>query len=146
MSRNKPLKASSRNKETREAKSRQEQYNHIAISFRYFQNFDNNPIQSLQNWNEDNRLLDMLLSFEYICKNNIVKLQSTDRKLTLYGDFPNTKVNDFPLPDELNENENWGTIRNIGGQKARIAGFLRDNIFYIVYLDKEHRFYKSEKQ
>lgn len=146
MSRSKPLKTSSRNKETREVKLRQEQDNHIAISFRYFQNFDNNPIQSLQNWNDDNRLLDMMLSLEYICKNNIVKLQSTDRKLTLYGDFPSTKVNDFPLPDELSENEKWGTIRNIGGQKARIAGFLRDNVFYVVYLDKEHRFYKTEKQ
>lgn len=145
MSRNKPLKSSSRNKETREIKSKPDQDNHIAISFRYFQNFDSNPVQSLNNWHDENRLLDMLTSLEYISKNNIVRLQSIDRKLTLYGGFPNHKVNDFSLPDGLSETENWGALRNIGGQKARIAGFLRDNVFYIVYLDKEHRFYKSGK-
>lgn len=134
-------KSSQRTTDTKEVKKTNDGY--ISFSFRYFQNYDDDPVQSFNNWQEDG-LLDMLISLEYCSKNHITKLQN-DEKLALYGNFPDSKKNDFLLPNGLNVNENWGTLRNIGGQKARIAGFLRDNIFYIVYLDKEHRFYKSEK-
>ncbi len=141
----KPLKKSSRGQETREVNLQQQSDNHISISFRYFQDYDSEPVQSLQNWYEEDRLLEMIRSLKHITSENIVQLQSADRKITLYGQFPNKQVNAFTLPTNLQENENWGTLRNIGGQKARIAGFLRDKVFYIVFLDKNHCFYKSNK-
>lgn len=135
-------KSTQRTTDSKEVKSSYDGY--ISFSFRYFQNYDKEPVQSLNSWQDENRLLDMLESLKYISQNHITKLR-TDEKLALYGSFPDSKVNDFPLPNQFNGTENWGTLRNIGGQQVRIAGFLRDNIFYIVYLDKEHRFYKSNK-
>lgn len=142
--RNTPVKSSSRGKETREVKTSNNRDNYLSISFRYFQNHDKLPAQSLENWHEDGKLLDMLNSLVHICQNNITALQSSKR-ISLYGSFPEKQVNAFDLPEKLSERENWGTIRNVGGQLPRIAGFMRDNVFYIVYLDKEHQFYQSEK-
>lgn len=142
MGRGSPKKSTKRTTDSKEVKSSYDGY--ISFSFRYFQNYDKEPVQSLNSWQNENRLLDMLESLNYISQNHITKLKS-DEKLALYGSFPDSKVNDFPLPNQLNETENWGTLRNIGGQQVRIAGFLRDNIFYIVYLDKAHCFYKSNK-
>lgn len=144
-----PLKSTSRGKETRKPKSATEQGSYISISFLYFQNSDISPAQSLDTWNDDGRLLDMLKTLQHVTSSDITQLQSRDKKLTLYSKFPEKSVNEFSLPPSLKNrtmtNDKWGILRNIGGQKARIAGFLRDNIFYIVYLDRDHKFYKSPK-
>ncbi|WP_439256819.1 hypothetical protein [Lonepinella sp. BR2271] len=144
----KPLKDSKRNLEYLEPKTLKsdEQDGYISLSFRYFQNISNQLVQSLADWHGDDILLDLLNSLVYVTQKNVTQLQAGDKKLSLYKGFPNKTVNDFPLPSSLSEKENWGTLRNIGGQKARVAGFLRDNIFYIVYLDKEHKFFKSGKK
>lgn len=139
----KPLKSVNRGEETRTAKL-SVQDNYISVSFRYFQNTEEYPAQSLAQWEQDGDLLDMVNSLVYITQHNISELQST-KKMTLYHSFPDKEVNEFTLPSSLSHDENWGTIRKVGGQKARVAGFLRDNIFYVVYLDKEHKFYKSSR-
>lgn len=41
---------------------------------------------------------------------------------------------------------NWAVIMDIKGQKGRVAGHIIDNIFYVVFLDREHRFYITEKR
>ena len=35
---------------------------------------------------------------------------------------------------------------DIKGQKGRVAGHIIDNIFYVVLLDREHRYYITEKR
>lgn len=143
---NKPLKKSSRGQETRLVKSSDNTTNnYISISFRYFQNSNTGPGQGLQDWKDEDLLFDMLVSLTHITSTNITELQSKDKKLTLYGSFPDKSFNEFTIPASITTEKKWGTLRNIGGQKARIAGFLEDNVFYIVFLDKEHKFYKTNK-
>lgn len=142
--RDNPLKSSKRNADTKDQNLKNND-GFYSISFRYFKNIDTPPAQSINTWKDENRILDMLLALEYISSHNASEVQ-TNGKLTLYTeDYPPKDKNDFPLPDKLPLGINkWGTIQNIGGQKARIAGFLKDNVFYLVYLDKEHKFYKSK--
>lgn len=140
-----PLRKTRQGVETREVKTTETKEPYISISFKYFQDINTYPAQSLSQWEADGMLPAMLRSLMFITQENITRLRIVHKKLSLYGNFPSKKVNEFQLPSSLNGNENWGTIRNIGGQIPRIAGFLRDNIFYIVYLDKRHKFYKSEK-
>lgn len=141
--RDRPLKPSSRGKETKESNVTVSGY--MTISLRYFHDSDNDPAQSLKTWEEEGMLLSMLSTFQHVTSNDIKQLQSKDKKLCLYGGFPDSTVNEFSLPSSLDKNLNWGVLRNIGGQKPRIVGFLQDNVFYIVYLDKDHKFYKSSK-
>lgn len=140
-----PLRKTRQGIETREVKPTATKEPYISISFKYFQDTNTYPAQSLSQWETDGMLPAMLRSLIFITQENITQLQGPDKKIALYKKFPDKAVNEFTLPTSLNEYENWGTIRNVGGQKARIAGFLRDNIFYIVYLDKHHKFYKSTK-
>lgn len=134
-----PLKSSSPNPDSKDMKTTAND-NFINISFRYFKDTDKSPAQSITTWKNEDRIFDMMLALQYITCENITKVQSTE-KLSLYKKFPSKDKNDFPCPDDLKEDLNWGTIQNIGGQKARIAGFLKGNTFYLVYLDKDHRFW-----
>ncbi len=77
--------------------------------------------------------------------------------LTIYGDFP--KKSEFTNPKHIPHDVSWGRFRL--GNKVRLIGFvipenfvnisvnsqvLDSNTFYIVFLDRDHLFYKSEKK
>ena len=44
------------------------------------------------------------------------------------------------------ENNKYVLNQRVGGQKIRVAGYLIKNVFYPVFLDKEHLFYPSTKK
>lgn len=136
--RDKPLKSSRRNVDTKPQKPTA-QDNFYSISFKYFKNIDIAPAQSINTWKAEDRIFDMLLALKDISSNHATIVQTS--RLTLYEEYPSKDKNEFTLPENLPSDIKWGTIQNIGGQKARIAGFLKDNIFYLVYLDKNHRFW-----
>lgn len=81
--------------------------------------------------------------------------------LAHYGDFPTNS--DFTHPPHVPHDVEWCRFRL--GQAVRLIGFvvpnslsgkeithngkthfLDGNTFYVVFLDKDHRFYKSEKR
>lgn len=142
--RGKSLRSSSRNEETRTSKSADKTTDRfISVSFRYFHNVDDVG-QSITTWREDGSLPDLIEKLTYLTASGITKVIS-DGVFTNYTRFPEPTVNDFKCPDGISGDEDWGVIKNIGGQKRRVAGFLRDNVFYIVFFDRDHRFWKSKR-
>lgn len=140
--RRKPLSTGERITDSREPRKPIE--SRITFSFEYFVDSDGAG-QSLRTWAENNCALfvGLLTKMAHIGKINSAQI-GQDSTFTLYGRFPPKKQTDFQCPPEL-ESRNWGVIRNIGGQKARVAGFLQNNVFYIVFLDAEHRFWNTNK-
>jgi rhodanese-related sulfurtransferase len=139
----KPIARGSRAVEVRDPKSTESPC--ILFSFKHF--IDVNDVgQSLQAWAEEDGklLLGLLHKMLHISKQTPAQA-TQDSTYTHYGDFPDQSKSDFTCPPHLKDEKNWGVIRNIGGQKARAAGYLKENIFYIVYLDQDHRFWKSAK-
>nr|WP_319552554.1 hypothetical protein [uncultured Vibrio sp.] len=78
--------------------------------------------------------------------------------LEFYGDFPSKS--DFTHPKHVPADAHWARFRL--GNKVRLVGFIisknaiKDldendqqkfchNTFYVVFLDKDHKFYKTEK-
>lgn len=116
----------------------------LTFSFKYFQDQDGTG-QSLKTWLETEVLLvqGLVNKLVYLSDNTLTASQQ-NKILTLYRQFPARNQTDFTCLAGF-ENENWGTIRKLNGQKGRAAGFLRDNVFYVVFLDKDHRFWKSSK-
>jgi hypothetical protein len=115
----------------------------MLFSFKDFQyNAQIPPGQSYSQWQEDKLLAYMLEKFGYIC--NVNRLEAEQRKfIKNYGEFPANSEFNNPFPDrELA----WGVIMKIGGQKGRVAGHIIDHVFYVVFLDFEHKFYPSEKK
>lgn len=125
----------------RKANTRQEfsedRYKLLCFNFKYI---DKNQGQTFEEWEEEKLLSIMMERFKHLSDNNIMEAQKGI--LTLYGDFP-SKSN-FNYPSYIPDNVNWASIRL--QNKERVIGFVKDNIFYVVFLDKDHGFWLSEKK
>ena len=129
----------------------------ITISFKYFC-VNQVPVgQVFSDWKENMRLELLQKLAEYTKYSRTHWKNEFSNGLPLlaeYGKFP--KNTDFsipsniPCPDELI----WARFRLM--QKVRVCGFfvsksiaktynVSENTFYVVFLDKDHRFYKTEK-
>ncbi|EOX3944469.1 hypothetical protein ACPHXT_002966 [Vibrio alginolyticus] len=64
------------------------------------------------------------------------------KQIKIYGNFPPKDKTDFKHPSHVEDNVAWGVIENIGGL-PRVAGFIQESTFYIVFLDSKHRFWIS---
>lgn len=110
-----------------------------------FKDFDFNqcpPGQTLTQWEKEGMLSELMNKFISICSYN--RIEAVQLKLLkIYGAFP--KNGDFKLPPHVQGEVDWGTVQRIGGQKPRLAGYIIDNVFYPVFLDRDHRFFPSQK-
>lgn len=61
-----------------------------------------------------------------------------DGSIRQYGKWPDHS--NFTAPKHL-PYKNWGSMHITKKSKAVVAGFFEDDIFHIVFLDKEHVFY-----
>lgn len=110
-----------------------------------FKDFDAQcpPGQDFKQWEQDGLLSDLFIKLVDLSSKNRIEAEQ-QKVIELYGDWPQ-KHTKFKQPNHVQGNVNWGTIQNIGGQKHRVAGYMIENVFYIVFLDKEHQFYLSQK-
>ena len=84
----------------------------------------------------------MLTKFHPICNCNRIEAES-QKFITVYGDFPKSSGFQNPFP---NSELQWGVIKNIKGQKSRVAGYVEGHIFYVVFLDENHLFFPSYRK
>jgi hypothetical protein len=66
----------------------------------------------------------------------------TQKQVKNYGDFPPKDKTDFFHPIHVEQNVAWSVIEGIGGL-PRVAGFIQESTFYVVFLDSNHRFWIS---
>lgn len=83
-------------------------------------------------------------------KNRLVELSKltrdeavTQQQIKVYGDFPPDKKTDFKHPSHVDKHVAWAVIEGIGG-RPRVAGYIIESTFYVVFLDSAHKFWKSE--
>jgi hypothetical protein len=112
----------------------------IVLSFR---DFDINQGQDFEEWEGDKLLALMINKLRAICQ--ITMAQATAQQIIK----PYTKV-DFPPesafthPKHVLPDVTWCTMHIQG--KECIIGHIEDNIFHIVFLDKEHEFWITKKK
>ena len=64
-------------------------------------------------------------------------------KFTIYGSFPPKERTLFEFPKNVPEDASWARIHVNG--TAVIVGHVVGNTFYIVFLDKTHKFYLTRR-
>lgn len=97
---------------------------------------------TFRDWQND-RLLSFALDTLYgYCKSPLLKQVDGD-KFTLYGDFPSDDVTMFKYPETAPEDANWARIHVNG--KSVLIGHVVGNTFYLVFLDKTHKFWMTKK-
>lgn len=115
----------------------------IAFNFKYYC-FGDDEGQTFQNWQEDNILIDYNEKLVSISNNRIEKLKK-DGILEIFNSYPTDSK--FKCPKSLEgANISWARLKITG--KRRIIGFIvsvdeKNNIFYFVFLDKNHEFAPS---
>jgi hypothetical protein len=129
-----------RKQNTREEKKTKEDLPKIVFSFK---DFDKTQGQLHEEWQKDKLLAYMLEKFNEICKCNIVEALQQNM-IKIYDGFPERSEFKYPKTVTWDEKIKWAVIMNIKGQKPRVAGHIIDNVFYVVFLDKEHKFFPSE--
>lgn len=110
-----------------------------------FKDFDFNqcpPGQTLEEWEKEKMLSELMKKFIDICAYNRIEAVQ-ESMLKIYGPFP--KNSEFKKPVHVQGDVEWGTIQRIGGQKPRLAGYMIGSIFYPVFLDENHKFFPSKK-
>jgi hypothetical protein len=66
------------------------------------------------------------------------------QKCSLYNDFPSLYQTLFEYPKHVTPDASWVRIRVNG--PAVIIGHIIENTFYVVFLDKTHKFYLTKNQ
>ena len=124
----------------------------VSFSFKYF--IEEYPsAQNIQQWIEDGLISPFIHRMKDACSQKARDAVSR-QVIKIYGKFPenpkgfnkNTKITEFKCPSNLSEINTWGVLKNIGGQISVAVGFLTGNVFNIVFLDKDHKFYISRKK
>ena len=109
-----------------------------------FKDFDKNqcpPGQSFTDWQKNGLLDDLMEKMVDLSQKD--RIEACQQKcLKIYGEFPDNT--DFKIPRYIEGDVEWGVIEDVGGQLHRVAGYMIDNVFYIVFLDKGHKFYKMK--
>ncbi len=112
----------------------------IVLSFR---DFDRNQGQDFEDWEKENLLALAINKLREICQ--LTRVQATTQQMIKqYSkvDFPPSTAFEHPkhvLPDVV-----WCSMHIQG--KECIIGHFEDNIFHIVFLDKNHEFWISKKK
>ena len=103
--------------------------------------FDRAQGQDFEEWETGKILAGMMIRLREI--SNFTVIEAINKGiLKAYGKFPSKS--EFTFPIYIHPDVNWASLRIQG--KERVAGYLEDNVFYIVFLDKDHRFWISEKK
>lgn len=127
----------------REERKVKESLPKIVFSFKDFDIKQIPPGQSHGDWQNEKLLAYMLEKFGYVCGMDVIEAQQ-QKLLKIYGTFP--PMSDFEHPQHIIDGVNWAVIMNIKGQIGRVAGHIIGNVFYVVFLDKNHRFYITHKK
>jgi hypothetical protein len=106
--------------------------------------------QSCKDWDKNNDLiklveigctLNKLTVARALAEQIIIQYDITDNTKWNENNMPKNSKWKYPTTVPRNEVP-WSKIEL--GRKLRVIGYLDDNIFYVVFLDNEHRFFPSK--
>lgn len=111
------------------------------ISFQYLDTSQKYG-SSFKDWQKGGLLSTALETLRGYCCSPLLK-QVDGNKFAIYGAFPPKDRTMFEYPQSVPEDANWARI-HINNQTVIIGHIVRDT-FYIVFLDKTHKFYLTSK-
>jgi hypothetical protein len=118
----------------------EEEKSHLVISLKHL---DRNQGQTFNQWEEDRILADALDVLCGYCHDTLQK-QCCNEKFKPYSSFPPPDKTEYYFPSHVPPDAHWACMHVKG--KQCVVGHIVRNVFYIVFLDKEHRFWISEKK
>lgn len=93
--------------------------------------------QTFEEWQKLGHIADMNEMMRHLGKFTCEEALQ-DGSIKQYKKWPSHS--EFTTPKHLPD-KNWGCMHITKKSREVVAGFLEDNVFYMVFLDKEHLFY-----
>lgn len=143
MARNKfkSRKASSYNRKPKKLEDKSGQREPLIVFS--FKDFDRNQGQGFKEWEIEELLANACEKLAGISQLTVAQaLNQQIIKVYTKVDFPPNSA--FTHPPHVPEGVKWAAMRIQG--KERIIGYFEENIFQIVFLDKDHEFWKTGKK
>lgn len=108
-----------------------------------FKDIDRNQGQSFDNWEHESLLALAINKLREVCQLTVG--QATSQQIIK----PYTKVgfppeSGFTHPKHVLPDVTWCSMHIQG--KECVIGYFDENIFYVVFLDKDHEFWKTKKK
>ncbi|ACV64602.1 hypothetical protein Dtox_3909 [Desulfofarcimen acetoxidans DSM 771] len=122
-------------------KAKQDEQDSNSMFLFSLKDLDREQGQSLIEWEKEGILARAFELIRNYCCSTLTSQSNTD-KFTVYGDFPPKNVTEFFHPKHIPDDALWARIHITG--KQCIIGHVVRNVFYVVFLDKDHEFYKSK--
>jgi len=112
----------------------------IVLSFR---DYDVNQGQTFGDWEGNNLLALAISKLQAVC--GLTRVEATQQQIIKeYGKGQFPPHSDFYHPAHVPPDVAWCSMHIQG--KECVIGYFEDNIFNIVFLDKDHRFWITEKK
>jgi hypothetical protein len=105
-----------------------------------FRDFDPSQGQTFTQWGDSKLLRVLLDKIREYSRKTIPEAQIASFRI--YGTFP--PHSRFTSPRHITPDATWASMHIQG--KECIAGHVVGNIFYVVFLDREHHFWPTEKK
>lgn len=140
MSRFKPSERSSI-KVDRGSVSDEKNTHNFKLSLAYF---DPEPpyASSFRDWQKVGLLSHALETLQGYCKRPL-REQIDGDKFTIYTSFPSAEKTKFEYPKHVPEDAHWARIHVNG--PAVLVGHIVGDTFYLVFLDKTHKFWLTKR-
>jgi hypothetical protein len=106
-----------------------------------FSPFDPTQGQTLEDWNNDGLLIKAFHKWREQCKKTIIQCIQ-EKGFAIYGHIPNHS--EFTRPTHVPEDAQWASMHIQGG--PCVIGHVIGNVFYVVFLDKHHKFWPVDKK
>ena len=109
-----------------------------------FKDFDasQSVSQSFEAWQKAGKLADLMVKLQHLSQWSLTEAIA-EKQVAVYGAF--LAGSDFRPPKHIALAVRWAVIKGVKGQKGRAAGYVIGNVFYVVFLDQNHRFWVTEK-
>lgn len=106
-------------------------------------NFDINQGQSFEEWQADELLALAIQKLRSLCEYTIPQATNLGI-LKIYTKVPFPPESGFVHPKHVPDDVDWSSMHI--GNKPCVIGYFEDNVFHIVFLDKDHEFWISKKK
>jgi hypothetical protein len=108
-----------------------------------FKDFDRNQGQSFEEW-EDEKLLALAMNkLREVCQKTVVQA-ITEGVIKQYTKVSFPPESSFEHPKHILPDVTWCSMHIQG--KECVIGYFEDNIFQVVFLDKNHEFWQTHKK
>lgn len=106
-------------------------------------NFDRNQGQSFEDWEEEKLLALAVSKLREVC-NHTVPQATALQIIKPYSKVGFPPHSEFSHPKHVPDNVTWCSMHIQG--KECIIGYFEDHIFHVVFLDKKHEFWITQKK